>query len=166
MKHLCRILSVLLLLIVILLYLPLTLPQLFGYDCSAVVSASMEPAIKKDGLVYYRSALPEALREGDVIVFRTSYGSGVSDVTHRVVSNDVSARQVTTKGDANPGNDFSPISYDLIRGLVVKSIPFGGNLALFLTSDSGKWSMAGLLIPAVLFRIAAGLQPPRWKRYY
>ena len=166
MKIVCRLLSALLLIIIILLYLPLTLPRLFGFDCSAVVSASMEPAIKKDGLVYYCDVVPEALREGDVIVFRTSYGTDVSDVTHRVVSNDLSARTVTTKGDANPNNDFSPISYDLIRGLVVKAIPFGGNLALFLTSDSGKWSMAGLLIPAVLFHLAANLHTSPRKRQY
>ena len=166
MKILCRLLSALLLIVIILFYLPLTLPQLFGLNCSAVVSASMEPSIKMGGLVYYRSVQPETLREGDVIVFRTSYGTDVSDVTHRVVSNDLSARTVTTKGDANPNNDFSPISYDLIRGLVVKAIPFGGNLALFLTSDSGKWSMAGLLIPAVLFHLAANLHTSPRKREY
>lgn len=166
MKSICRLLSVLLLLVLLLCYLPLTLPQLMGYDCSAVISASMEPAIKKGGLVFYRPVDPAVLKEGDIIVFRTSYGADMSDVTHRVLANDVSGRQVSTKGDANPNPDFSPIPYDLVRGRVVKTLSFDGNLAIFLTSDSGKLSMAGLLLPAILFRIAAGLQPPQRRKYY
>lgn len=165
MKSLCRLLSVLLLLVLLLCYLPLTLPQLLGYDCSAVISASMEPAIKTGGLVYYRSVDPAVLKEGDIIVFRTSYGADMSDVTHRVLTNDYSARQVTTKGDANPNPDFSPIPYELVRGRVVKVISFGGKLAQFLTSDSGKLSMAGLLLPAILFRIAANVPSPRRRSY-
>ena len=163
MKTVCRVLSAMILIGIILLYLPLTVPQLFGYDCSAIVSASMEPAMKTGDLVYYRSVDPSALVPGDIIVFRTSYGTAVSDVSHRVVSNDTQTREIITKGDANEHEDFSPVAYDLVRGLVVKVIPFGGNLSLFLTSIGGKRSVAGLLIPAVLLHIAGNVYSKKRK---
>ncbi|MDO5445346.1 MAG: signal peptidase I [Eubacteriales bacterium] len=164
MKTVCRVLSAAILVIFILLYLPLTVPQLFGYDCSAVVSASMEPAIKTGALVYFAPVDPVRLTEGDVIVFRSSYGTDVSDVCHRVVSNDTEKQEIITKGDANSNNDFVPARYDLVRGKVVKTIPFGGNIALFLTSVGGKRSMAGLLLPAVLLHIAGSSAERKTKR--
>lgn len=164
MKTVCRVLSAAILIIFILLYLPLTVPQLFGYDCSAVVSASMEPAIKTGSLVYFSPADPQTLAEGDVIVFRSSYGADVSDVCHRIVTNDTEKQSIVTKGDANSNNDFVPVSYDLVRGKVLKVIPFGGNIALFLTSVGGKRSMAGLLLPAILLHIAGSSAEKRPKR--
>ena len=155
MKHFCKAASLLLILVVFVLYLPLTLPRIFGYECSSVVSASMEPAIQMGGLVYYTKCEPAALNAGDIIVFRTSYGTGVSDITHRVVENNRAEGTVTTKGDANGNNDFAPIRYDLIKGKVAKALPFGGELALRLTAQSGKRAMACLLIPAVLLHFAA-----------
>ena len=159
----CRIISVVIIAMLILLYAPLTLPEALGLHCSSVVSASMEPAIKSGGVVYYRECRPELLRPGDVIVFRTSYGTDVSDITHRVVANNIQAETITTKGDANNANDFTPVSYDLVKGKVVQVLPFGGNLALTLTSVAGKRAMAGFLIPAVLFHIA-GRQNERYRR--
>lgn len=157
MKTFCRVISAVILAGIILLYLPLTVPQLFGYDCSAIVSASMEPAMKTGSLVWFRPVDPSVLVPGDVIVFRSSYGTEVSDVSHRVVSNDTQKQEIVTKGDANESNDFSPVTYDLVRGLVVKVFPFGGNVSLFLTSTGGKRSVAGLLIPAVLLHIAGNV---------
>lgn len=164
MKTFCRVLSAAILILFILLYLPLTIPQLLGYDCSAVVSASMEPAIRTGALVYFTPEDPARLTEGDVIVFRSGYGSDVSDVCHRVVSNDSEKREIVTKGDANRNNDFVPASYDLVRGRVVKVLPFGGNIALFLTSLGGKRAMAGLLIPAVLLHVAGSTSDGKRKR--
>lgn len=154
MKLVCRLLSAALLAVFILLYLPLTVPQLLGYDCSAIVSASMEPGIRNGSLAYFVPVDPASLKEGDIIVFRSSYGTEVSDVCHRVVSNDPAAQEIVTRGDANNNNDFTPARYDLVRGIVRFVIPFGAKAALLLTSAAGKRAMAAVLIPAVLFHIA------------
>ena len=166
MKTLCRVISLLILVILIVLYLPLAIPQLLGYDCSTVITASMEPAIRVGSIVYFKPVEPSKLVPGDVIVYRTSYGVNVSDVTHRVVENNNSERKLVTRGDANPNNDFSPVAYDYVRGLVKGALPFGGNIALFITSEKGKTAMAGLFIPAVLFWLAANSLEPRRRRRY
>ena len=164
MKFFCRLTSVLLLVILILLYLPLAIPRLLGYDCSTVITASMEPKIRTGSIVYYKQVEPSTLNPGDVIVYRNSHGKDITDVTHRVVENDVSGQKLVTRGDANPNNDFSPVSYELVRGIVKGKLPFGGNLALFITSEKGKTAMAGLFIPAVLFWIAGNTLDPHPQR--
>ena len=164
MKTVCRIVAVVILCMLIALYLPLAVPRLFGLSCSTVITASMQPEIKVGSIVYFEPVDPATLKPGDIIVFRTSYGTDVTDVTHRVVENRYTEKNLITRGDANPNNDFSPVAYDLVCGIVRRSLPFGGNLALFLTSVKGKQAMAGLFIPAVLFWIAGNTLDPHPQR--
>ena len=99
----CSLIGTLMLITVIAVALPLTVPQFMGYDIYNVVSGSMEPAIPIGSIIYVKEIDPADVNKGDVIVFN----SGDSVVMHRVKENDVINGTFTTKGDANDGEDLS-----------------------------------------------------------
>lgn len=53
----------------VLVCLPLTVPRLFGYHIYTVISGSMEPAIPTGSLVYIQEMEPEDVEADDVIAF-------------------------------------------------------------------------------------------------
>ena len=80
---LCNIIGTLLLLLVIAVSLPLTLPRILGIEAYHVETGSMEPAIPVGSLVYVDPVSPETLEPGDIVAFR----SNETVITHRVVEN-------------------------------------------------------------------------------
>ena len=66
---LCSALSILLLVMVVGICIPMTIPRLFGYEAYTVVSGSMEPAIPVGSVVYARQTSPQEIAVGEVIVF-------------------------------------------------------------------------------------------------
>lgn len=78
-----------------------------GYEIYNVVSGSMEPEIPVGSVIYVKAVSPETVEEGDIIAFT----SGVSVISHRVVSNQTVEGKFTTKGDANAENDMNPVGY-------------------------------------------------------
>ena len=152
LASLCSILGLVLLLLVVALCLPLTVPRFLGYELYAIVSGSMEPAIPVGSVVYAKEISPQEIEAGDVIVF---YGGHASDtvITHRAVENHTDAQELLTKGDANEGNDMLPISYSNVIGRVELSIPLLGFLLPLVTGISGKIYLVGILGAGVLFRI-------------
>ena len=156
MKTLGRIvksLGILIAVAVILLYIPITVPKLLGYESYGITSGSMAPAINTGTLVFARATEPETLKTGDVIVYST-YGEG-DFVTHRVQENDIDYRMLITKGDANATEDLSPISYDSVIGKVEFHIPLLGYIAPWLSTGSGK-TAAGTFLACSLLLSAAG----------
>ena len=81
---LCNFIGTLILLLVIAVSVPLSVPRFLGYEVYNVVSGSMAPQIPMGSVVYVSPADPERVAAGDVIAFR----SEGSVVTHRVVRND------------------------------------------------------------------------------
>lgn len=73
-----------LLILVIVLCIPITVPRLFGYDIYTVISGSMEPAIPTGSLIYTKEIPPKEVKKEDVIAFYRGTDSGAI-VTHRVV---------------------------------------------------------------------------------
>ena len=146
---LCSALGTVLLILLVALCLPLTLPRVMGYNIYTVVSGSMEPSIPTGSLVYIEGAQPEDIEAGDVIAF---YGArdSAAVITHRVVENNTLMGQFVTKGDANEKADVNPVSYEEFIGKLALSIPYLGRLAQFFTSTSGKIG-AGIVILAALF---------------
>ena len=65
----CRLFGMLILIGVIAVLLPVTLPRLMGLQTYHVMSGSMEPAIPTGSLVYVRSADPMKLEKEDIIAF-------------------------------------------------------------------------------------------------
>ena len=114
--RICSMIGVSLLILVILICIPLTLPRLTGFDIYTVVTGSMEPAIPVGSLIYVREEAPAELMEGEVVAYRSDTDAGII-ITHRVVKNQVVSGQLITKGDANEAEDISPVSYAQVIGM-------------------------------------------------
>ena len=93
----CSLIGTLMLLIVIALAVPLTVPGYLGYQVYNVVSGSMEPSIPIGSVIYVKTVDPVDITKGDVIAFQ----SGDSVIMHRVVDNKIVEGTFVTKGDAN-----------------------------------------------------------------
>ena len=149
----CSALGIFLLRAVIAVCIPLTLPNLFGYQAYTVISGSMEPEIPVGSLVYIQPSAPEDAEENDIVAF---YGAADgSMITHRVVENNVLAGELTTKGDANKTKDMNPVSYADFIGTVRASIPLAGHAAQFLAGLPGKITAACVILCSLLLQAAA-----------
>ncbi len=151
-----NLLGSLIMLAVILLCLALAAPRLAGIKTFVVISGSMEPAIPVGSMVYSKAVDPKTLETGDVIVFYSSnapQGGGTGEVipvTHRVVLNDTTNGEITTKGDANEKNDISKVAYLNVEGKVIFHIPQMGYLAAPLSSMTGKIALALIILAGYL----------------
>lgn len=88
------------------------------YPMAAITSGSMWPALKEGSLVFIQGVSKDALKIGDIVVYRN--GATGSFVIHRVV--ELGEDTMTTKGDANFTRD-APVAY---RDLVGRSVTVGG----------------------------------------
>lgn len=145
---------------VILICIPLTVPRLFGYEVYSVVSGSMEPAIPTGSLVYIKEAQPETIEEQEVIAF---YSPSNEDaiITHRVVTNKVVSGEFETKGDANQANDPTPVPYDNLVGRVTLSIPLAGKLLAGIVTAEGKAIIVAVVAVSVILQVIAGMIPKK-----
>ena len=149
----CNIIGLLLLVIVVIMCIPLAVPRLFGFQTYAIVSGSMEPEIPVGSIVYAKKAEPEEIEPEEIIVFYGGHDSAVV-VTHRVVENRKDEKEFVTKGDANAGNDVTPIAYNHLIGKVVFHLPGIGKYLPVLTGIRGKIYMICIIAAGVLLRIA------------
>ena len=144
-----------LLVTVILLCLPLTLPRILGLTVYTVVSGSMEPAIPVGSLVYVKEVEAAEVQEGEIIAFYSASGSGAV-ITHRVVKNQIVSGKFITKGDANETEDAMPIAYELLVGKVVLHIPVLGKILSILVTPIGKIGAACAVMLGVVLHVIAG----------
>ena len=161
-----NLLGSIIMLAVILLCLALAAPRLAGIKTFVVISGSMEPAIPVGSMVYSKAVDPKLLETGDVIVFYSSNtaqgGTGAGEVipvTHRVVLNDTTNGEITTKGDANEKNDISKVAYLNVEGKVIFHIPQLGYLAAPLSSMTGKIALALIILAGyILTEVGSSLR--------
>ena len=135
-SRICSVLATLLMLALLACALLLTVPKLFGYQIYSVLTPSMTPALPVGCAVYVKACDPAALQAGDIVTYSKGTGSDLSE-THRVVSNDVDSGKLTTKGDANAGEDIYPVLYSQVLGVVTFSVPCLGAAAMALQSPGG-----------------------------
>ena len=76
--------GIVIVLLVLIIMLPLTIPKVFGYDIYGILSNSMEPEIKTGSVVYVKSTDPRDVEVGDIITYKMGVDSDVV-ATHRVV---------------------------------------------------------------------------------
>ena len=152
----CSVLGTAILIFVILLCIPFTIPKIMGGQIYTVISGSMEPAIPVGSLVYVEGIAPEDVQENDVIAF---YGGRDSNaiITHRVVENRIIMGEFITKGDANQTNDMNPVQYDNLLGRVEWSVPEVGVIAQILTGTEGKIAAGSLIGLAVILHVIAAV---------
>ena len=162
---LCNFIGTLILLLVIAVSVPLSLPRYLGYEVFNVVSGSMAPEIPAGSVVYVSPTDPERIVSGDIIAFR----SDGTVVTHRVVRNDYIESRFITRGDANNMDDINPVSYHDLVGIVRYHFPIVGNLLMVYASQAGKMYMLMLAVCGVMFNMVAARMRERrrarnWER--
>ena len=123
--------------LVVLASVPLTVPRAFGYQPYTVVSGSMEPAIPVGSLVYVKNRDPAGVAVDEVAAFYKNGDPGTI-IVHRVLENDRTSGQLTTKGDANAEPDFEPVAYSACIGTVEKTFAGLGGFADAITSTAGR----------------------------
>ena len=147
----CRIFGTVILLAVLAVCLPLSVPKLLGYQAYDVVSGSMDPAIPVHSVVLVQPAAPEELQPGEIVAYR----SGSSVVIHRLVENHIVEGELVTKGDANAEPDPLKVEYAGVLGTVTAHIPFIGIYAGALNTLPGKLYAFGFIVAAAMLYLLA-----------
>jgi signal peptidase len=134
--------------VIVLLAIALVGVRIAGFTPYAIVSASMTPKYQVGDLVYVRTVDPEEIQVGDVLTFVAN--EDLTVVTHRVDEIDRENRCIYTKGDANDSRDLSPVAFENVVGRVTFSLPKLGYLSNYLTSTSGHFAGAAVLLFLIL----------------
>ena len=131
--------------VAIVLSLLIAAPIMFGLRPVVVLSGSMEPAMPVGSIIYYKPATFEEISSGDAITF--SIGEG-SLATHRVIEVHEEDKSFTTKGDANPSEDTSPVLFSNVAGRALDvAIPYAG---YFITYSQNWYVIAGMGLVLVI----------------
>ena len=125
--------------------------RVLGYTPYAILSPSMTPQYQVGDLVYVKSCPPEEIEVGDVLTFVANENLLV--VTHRVADVDRENRCFVTKGDANNSEDLAPVLYENVLGTVRFSLPKLGYVSTYLTSPSGRYAGAAIILTLILLLI-------------
>lgn len=156
-RAVCRITGTALIVAVILLCSALIIPGVFGWHMYNVISGSMEPALKIGSLIYIHEDAPEDVEAEAIIAFYSSLEDR-SIITHRVVKNNVVSGSFQTKGDANEGEDPTPVDYDNYIGSVKLVIPYMGEALAVMTSLYGKIAAACVVGLGVVLNLIGSRQ--------
>ncbi len=154
-KHLvatARILASIVMIGVILVLIPLSIPRFLGYETFDIISGSMEPELPVGSLILVKSIDPYEVEEGDIIAF---YSNGAV-VAHRVVKNNTMEGKFITKGDANAEKDINDPVYSQLIGRVERHYPYFGVLGSYFSTVSGKLLLGELIVCALLLFVISG----------
>lgn len=111
----------------LLIYLIVFLPLLFGRTPLVVMSGSMEPTFKVGGIIYYTKNDIQDFKEGDILV----YTLGEHNISHRII--EVEENGFRTKGDNNVSQDKEIVKQSQILGKGTNwCIPFIGYYVDFI----------------------------------
>ena len=113
------------------------LPMPMGVGAAVVLTGSMEPTISPDDLIIV--AEQDAYEVDDIVVYQT----GSMLVVHRIISMD--EETVTTKGDANSGED-APVQLSAVKGEVVAVIPMMGTMFKLLKTPTATIVLLALAV--------------------
>lgn len=119
-----------------------------GWSVNAVISGSMEPALKTGSLIVASPAKSEDIKVGDIILFRPVSGGG-NMITHRVVDIQVNSPvRFITQGDANLSPDPDKVPGKNLVGKVIIDIPSIGSFIEFVKTTKGFISL--VIVPSVV----------------
>ena len=156
-KNTARILNIIgivVMVLLIVLCIPFTIPKLFGLRLYGVETGSMEPAYPVGSVVYVADANPEDVRVGDVITYML--GTDTTTVmTHRVTAVNEAEQTFITKGDANEIEDAEPVAFHRLIGKPVFCIPRIAPVSEFMNSKAGMVVIAALFLLVIVFWTAA-----------
>jgi len=133
----------------------------FGWRVDAVLSGSMEPALKVGGVVITRPAEADEISVGDIITFY--YPETKKLTSHRLVAiQGGSSMYFQTRGDANEDIDAAAVPVENVVGKVCFHIPYLGYVTQFVKTRLGlilTLFLPGLIV--ILLEIRS-----IWRVYY
>lgn len=138
-RAISRILSVLgavIMLLLILICIPFTVPKLFGIQLYEVKTESMEPEYPAGSVVYVKTAEPDEISVGDVVTYTLGTDTDLV-MTHRVMEIQQEEQYFITKGDANAVEDAEPVSFSRLVGKPVCCIEGIAFISNFINSALG-----------------------------
>lgn len=113
--------------VLIIIYLLIFVPSLWGHRPLVVISGSMEPTLQVGGLLYYHEENIDNFKKDDILVYK----SRNHIISHRVVEKLDDG--FITKGDANKSVDSDIISNSKVLGKGTNwCIPYLGLYADFI----------------------------------
>lgn len=113
--------------VLIIIYLLVFVPCLWGHKPLVVISGSMEPTLNVGGILYYEKIDLEDFKIDDILVYKTKDHI----ISHRIV--DIVDDGFITKGDANNSIDNNLINKNQVLGKGTNwSIPYIGYYADFI----------------------------------
>lgn len=112
--------------ILILLYLIIFIPTLFGFKPLVIISGSMEPILKVGGILYYENYNINDFKKNDILVYKSKNHI----ISHRIV--DMTNKGFITKGDANKNIDSKIINNRILGKGTDFSIPYIGYYADYI----------------------------------
>lgn len=113
--------------VLIIIYLLVFVPCLWGHKPLVVISGSMEPTLKVGGILYYEKMELENFKTNDILVYKTKDHI----ISHRIV--DIVDDGFITKGDANNSVDNNLVNKNQVLGKGTNwSIPYIGYYADFI----------------------------------
>ncbi len=122
-----------------------------GWRVNAVLSGSMEPALKVGSLVVTRPVEPEKVKVGDMIAFNP-VSVGENMITHRVIGIAMNSPiHFATKGDASDKPDPFTVPEQNLVGKVCFHIPYWGYFTQFLKTPTGF--VFSIVVPGIVIFI-------------
>ena len=126
-----------------------------GWEFDAVLSGSMQPALKVGGLVVIKPAETPGIRIGDVISFKLP---GIdTPICHRVIDIVETDEGLffQTMGDANEEPDLDLVSVQDVTGKEVFYAPYVGYLGYLSQFGRTRVALMGKRLPAAVLLITA-----------
>ena len=120
------------------------IPSVFGYSVLIVASPSMTGAIEEGDAIIIKKS--DSYAVGDVITYFPADEN--FSVTHRIVR--IEGDKFYTKGDANPSEDFDPVSIGQIAGKVAVKLDKVGYFIEWLKSPVGMIFAATFIVLLIL----------------
>lgn len=113
--------------ILIIIYLIIFIPVLWGKRPLVIISGSMEPILKVGGILYYEKINLDDFKKDDILVYQLNEHI----VSHRIVN--INEYGFETKGDNNISNDSYIVDKNNVIGIGNNwSIPYIGYYADFI----------------------------------
>ena len=113
--------------ILVIIYLLIFIPTIWGHKPLVVISGSMEPTLKVGGILYYHDKNYEEFDKGDILIYKLDDHI----ISHRIY--DITENGTITKGDANSTYDNLLVNENQILGIGTNwSIPLIGYYADFV----------------------------------
>lgn len=125
-------------------------PSVFGLQFYRVATGSMEPTLMVGDVILVKEVPAEDIVKGDIVTYRAVSGEMAGQkITHRVVTDpEIKDGKYTyqTQGDASGAPLDPKITYDLVVGKFVCTLPLIDKLYSFFLTPFGLISAVALII--------------------